>query len=285
MAATIFPFKTPAGDCGVLDLFRKGTVSLFLAQIVRIDLGFAGNVRCRLKLSIGEVTVCGNRETVPLLLNEGDWVRVRVMRRYGEEEADSLRVMRMIPTMPECGAAWLPTSLCHRTAHLQRLRQLLVQLEPAMQAVFMAAMADAQVQRRFFWRVAASDHHGYPGGLFDQAVEAAEFAFGEPTDDETERGIAAMAALLFDIGKVFDETLEGDGKRLRQVLAPHRLTAFRLRRAYETVERLHPRALARLRAVLEANPGSAIGGPPEVGRLAQRVRRCVERSFDLRRHP
>lgn len=278
MTASIFPFQTQADEIGVLNLFRKGTVLLFLGRIVRIDLGFAGNVRCRLKLSIGEVTVNGNRDTIPLSLKEGDWVRVRAMRRYGDE-AESLRVMRMMQTMPDCGAAWLPTSLCHRNAHLQRLRALLVQLDPAMQAVFMAAMADAQVQRRFFWRVAASDHHCYPGGLFDQAVEAAELAWRQVQADEPGRSVAAMAALLFDLGKVFDDRLTADLGRAQQVLAPHRLTRHRLQRAYEMVEAMYPQQTALLRAVLEPNPGSAVGGPPEVAGLAQTVRHCVESAF------
>lgn len=278
MTAALFPFKTPAGDSGALSLFRKGTVSLFLARIERIELGFAGLVRCRLKLSFGEVTVSGNRDIIPLSLNEGDWVRVRAMRRYGDD-ADPLRVMRMMQTMPDGGASWLPTSLCHRGAHLRRLRVLLVQLEPAMQAIFMAAMADAQVQRRLFWRVAASDHHCYPGGLFDQAVEAAEHAWRQPYSDDQLRSIAAMATFLFDIGKVFDDTLAGDAARSRQVLTPHRLTRHRLQRAYDAVEGMYPKETSLLSAVLEANPGSAIGGPPEVAAVAQTVRRCVERTF------
>lgn len=282
--ATTFPFKTPAYESGALGLFRKGIVSLFVARIVRIDIGFAGLVRCRLKLSFGDVTLSGNRETIPLSLNVGDWVHVRAMRPYGDE-VDSLRVMRVEQAMPDAAAAWLPTSLCHRTAHLQRLRVLLGRLDPAMQAFFMAAMSDAQVQRRFFWRVAASDHHCYPGGLFDQAVEAAELAFKDSNANDIERGVAVIAALLFDIGKTFDDKLSGDNGRLQQVLAPHRQTRFRLQRAFEFVGRVHPSSVDLLRAVLEANPGSAIGGPPEIARLAQCVRRCVERSFGFKRAP
>lgn len=285
MAATTFPFKTPAGEAGVLNLFRTGTVSLLLARIVRFDLGFAGAVRCRLRLSVGDVTVTGNRETIPLSLNEGDCVRVRVMRRYGEDSG-SLRVLGMLPATSDCGAAWLPTTLCHRTAHLKRLRTLLAELDPAMQAFFMTAMADAQAQRRFFWRVAASDHHCYPGGLFDQAVEAAELAFGQAHADQTARSVAAMGALLFDLGKVFDGKLSGDSGRLQQVLMPHRLTRVRLKRAYEVADALQPalspEPVGLLRAVLEANPGSVIGGPPEVARLAFCVREAVERAWSLR---
>lgn len=279
---TTFPFTTPADDDGVLCVFRKGTVSVVLARIVRMEMGWAGRVRCRLKMSVGEVTVSGNRETIPLSLNEGDWVRVRVMRRYTKE---SLHVMRMMPTSPNAGSAWLPAALCHRTAHLERLRALLAELEPAMQATFMAAMTDAQVQRRFFWRVAAGDHHCYPGGLFDQSVKAAELAFASTHSNEIERSVATMGALLFDLGKVFDDQLTNDGNRLRGVLLPHRLTRMRLQRAYDVAEAVQPGPAALLRAVLEANPGSAIGGPPEAARLAHCVRSAVERAFGLESHP
>ena len=40
----------------------------------------------------------------------------------------------------------------------------------------MVMMLDRQLQRRFAWRIAAADHHGYPGGLFDHSVRAAEIA-------------------------------------------------------------------------------------------------------------
>jgi hypothetical protein len=282
--ATTFPFKTAAGDAGVLNLFRKGTVSHFLARILRYELGFAGAARCRLRLSVGEVTVIGNRDTVPLTLNEGDCVSVRVMRSY-REDTPALRVMRMSPATSQCGVAWLPTTLCHRTAHLKRLLTLLAQLDPSMQAFFMTAMADAQAQRRFFWRVAASDHHCYPGGLFDQAVDAAELAFAHSHADHAARSVAAMGALLFDIGKVFDEKLSRDTGRLQQVLMPHRLTRVRLKRAYEAGDVLEPALSAEpvelLRAVLEANPGSPVGGPPQVGQLASCVRAAVERAWSL----
>src|SRR5471032_2011441 len=108
MSPTTFPFKTPAEDDGVLCVFRKGTVSAVLAQIVRIELGFAGLVRCRLKLSVGELTIHGNRDSIPLSLNGGDWVRLRVLRTH-REGSESLRVMSIIATTPECELAWLPT--------------------------------------------------------------------------------------------------------------------------------------------------------------------------------
>ncbi len=282
MDPTTFPFMTPADDDGVLCVFRKGTVSVVLARIVRMEMGWAGRVRCRLKMSVGEVTVTGNRETIPLSLNEGDWVRVRVMRTYSQK---SPFVMRMMPTGPDSGAAWLPTALCHRTVHLERLRALLAELEPAMQATFMAAMTDAQVQRRLFWRVAAGDHHCYPGGLFDQSVKAAELAFASAHSNEIERSVATMGALLFDLGKVFDDQLTNDGNRIRGVLLPHRLTRMRLQRAYDVAEAVQPGPAALLRAVLEANPRSAIGGPPEAARLAHCVRSAVERAFGLESHP
>src|SRR4051812_26920009 len=140
MSPTTLLFETPSEDEGVLCVFRKGMVSTVLARIVRVDLGLAGNVRCRLKLSLGEVTVYGNRDTIPSSLREGDWVRVRAMRRWREDPAP-LRVMSLVAATPDAGAAWVPTTLCHRTAHMRRLLTLLVELAPAMQALFMTAMS------------------------------------------------------------------------------------------------------------------------------------------------
>ncbi len=133
--------------------------------------------------------------------------------------------------------------------------------------------------------MAAGDHHCYPGGLFDQSVKAAELAFASEHSNDTERGVAAMGALLFDLGKVFDDELTNDGNRLRGVLLPHRLTRMRLQRAYDVAEAVQPGPAALLRAVLEANPGSAIGGPPEAARLAHSVRSAVERAFGLESRP
>lgn len=275
-----FPYEarskptTEPSDIG--RLLRKGTVTTLLAQVQRVDLGWAGRLRCRLQTSIGELSVAGNRETVPLDLTCGEWVRVRVMRRY-QEDTEPPTLLRLMRTCPDVTTAWVPTSLYHREAHMRRLRALLRRLEPSLQTVFMLAMSDAQVQRRFFWRVGAADHHGYPGGLFDQSVRAAELAQAQDYPSDHERGLATLAALLFDVGKVFDPRLASDHERKSAGLRPHPMTPLRLERALSAVEGMWPALPDQMRRLLAAP--QAVGASAASARLARSVHAAVLQSW------
>jgi hypothetical protein len=113
-------------------------------------------------------------------------------------------------------------------------------------------------------------------------VHAAELAFAQVHASAAEQGVATLAALLFDLGKTFDPVLSFDEVRTASPLASHRMTPLRLRRAYEVLGRMNPAAAESFRAVIAANPGSAVGGPPEVAALAERVRAAVRQSWSLK---
>lgn len=270
-----FPYETKeeGADAGLI--FPKGTVTTVLGQVRRIDLGWAGSVRCRLQTSIGEMTLLGNRETLCLDREPDDWLRVRVMRRHRDEPA--LHVMKSIQTMPASRTAWVPTSLHHREAHMRRLRTVLDRLEPAMQALFMVAMCDAVLQRRFFWRVGAADHHCYPGGLFDQSVRAAELAHAMDYPSMQERSLATLSALLFDLGEAGDERLTDDRVRRQAGLRPHSMTARCLERAMCAVEVMQPKLPNELRNVLAAPQAACV--TTATVRLARQVHEAVLQSW------
>ena len=269
-----FPYREAKPGAGVGALLRRGSVTTLLGQVHRIDVGWAGRLRCVLKLSMGMLTVVGTRESIPLAAKEGDWLSVRALRSHSDEEGE-LRVLSARITMPTLTTAWLPTALYHREVHMRRLRALLLKLEPELQAVFMLCMSDAQVQRAFFSRVAAADHHCYPGGLFDQSVRAAELAHAQHYASERQRGVATLAALLFDLGKVSEGVLRADSTRCAAGLTPHPLTARRLERALAVIEPLQPAMTATLRSLLA--PAAAEPADPT---LAQQVSEAVQRSWE-----
>lgn len=270
-----FPYKTLDGSNKIARLFDGIGETTLLGQILRIDLGWAGRLRCRLQTSIGPLSVVGNRETVPLDLTPGEWVRVRAAPDP-RDPTEPLGVLELVRGGPAVRAAWMPTVEHHRTAHMARLRALLLRLEPGLQAIFMLAMSDAQVQRGFFWRVGAADHHGYPGGLFDQSVRAAELAYAQDCGSEHERGLATLAALLFDIGKVFDRRLASDQEHRSAGLRPHPMTPLRLERVFGAVETLWPTLPDEMRSVLAAP--QAVGASATSARLARSVHAAVLQS-------
>ena len=284
--ATNFPYRTADPGLGIGAVFTKGSVMTLLGLVTHLDEGWARRVRVRLHSSLGPLFVEAHLDQLPEDVLVGEWVRLRVMRRHGEGETP-LKLMRATRYDPPCKAAWLPSSLCHRTAHAERLRKLLRVLEPSLQMVFMLAVSDPQVQRRLFWRVGAADHHGYPGGVFDQSVEAAEVAWMGGDEDPHVHGLAAMAALLFDFGKVGDEALTPDRPRSvgpLERLAPHRLTTRRLERAIERVRQVDSTRMDELQAVLCAESPD-VPLTPQLRRAALIARQAVWQTWAERDGP
>lgn len=278
-----FPHRSADPGPGIGALFTKGNVTTLLALVTAVDVGWARRMRLRLHSSLGHLAVEGNLDQLPEDVQAGDWVRVRAMRRHGEGETP-LKLMRLMKCEPSCKAAWLPNALCHRLAHAERLRVLLSALEPSLQMVVMLALADPQVQRRFFWRVGAADHHSYPGGLFDQSVEAAELASLGGDEEPHVHSLAAVAALLFDLGKVGDDALADDWPRSvgpHISLAPHRLTLRRLQRAIERTRQLDEVRMDELQAVLFAAPTELAPSPP-LQRAAHIARKAVWQTWQAR---
>jgi hypothetical protein len=265
---------TPAITAAAVDLNRlvpSGHITRLYGRLCSIKLGWAGRWRGILDTSIGEVEFTANRDTFSLDIEPGSWVSVRLMHRHIKGPP---WVLSAHPAEAGGLTAWLPDAECHRDVHLRRLRRLLGRLEPALQALFIAALPSASSQHRFFRRMAALDHHLYPGGLFDQSVEAAERAFGAWHPSERERGIATVAALLFDIGKLADPKLGPDFVRTGPALAPHPLTRIRASRACDAVEHIDPSLADIVRRLL-----SPYQEPDGTERLRHRVHQAVADSW------
>ena len=259
-------------------LFPKGVVFTVIGQIHNWHLSWAGRIECGLRLSIGDLVIRANRGTLPLEIGNGSWVRVKLMHRHDEDSA--MHVLSAVETVPAPGeTSWVPVSLYHRIAGMRELRRLLSTLEPGLQGLFMSLSIDRQVQRKFFWRPAASDHHCYPGGLFDQSVAAATIANSAQYGNSHDRGLVTLASLLWDIGKVSDGRLREDRSRGGPELQPHVTTSVRLKRPLELLAQSHP-SLAREFAALLAGPDAAIA--PITNRTAalrRQAHRAVHQSW------
>ena len=259
-------------------LFLKGVVFTVVGQVHHWHLGWAGRIACGLRLSIGDLALRANRDTLPMEIGNGSWVRVKLMHRHDENSV--MHVLSSVATVPAPGeTSWVPVSLYHRSAGMRELRRLLSTLEPGLQGLFMSLMLDRQVQRHFFWRPAAVEHHVFPGGLFDQSVDAATGAYAASYSNEHDRGLVTLASLLWDIGKVSDGRLREDHQRGWPELQPHALTSRRLKRPLELLDQTHP-ALAQEFAALLARPEASIA--PLTNRTAElrrRVHRAVHESW------
>ena len=259
-------------------LFPTGVVFTVIGQIHRWHLGWAGRIDCGLRLSIGDLVLRANRDTLPMEIGDGNWVRVKLLSPH--DDTSAMHVLSAVATVPAPGeTSWVPVSLYHRIAGMRELRRLLSTLEPGLQGLFMSLMLDRQVQRQFFWRTAASDHDCYNGGLFDQSIRAARLASEETYDNPHDRGLVTLASLLWDLGKVSDGRLREDRSRGWPELQPHVTTSLRLRRPLELLAQSHP-SLAREFAALLAGPDAAIA--PITNRTAglrRQVHRAVHESW------
>lgn len=256
---------TPTID--VAALHPTGRNFSLLGRIQSRKLQWAGQFVCKVQTSVGELVVHGNRDVL-LDVEEGSWLALR-LRRHEQ----GVQVRAIGPGSPLLPTAWLPSASCFEPSVQQRLRVLLSRLSPAAQALFMAVMGSSRTQLRYFSRAAARDHHAQRGGLFEQSVLAAELAYVAQHPTEADREAAALAALLFDIGKLADPHVGEDLPRQGPDLEPHFLTRLRVLPACDLVEH-YDRALAEsVRSVLV--PGAGEVDP----KLYQRVRHAVERSW------
>jgi len=259
-------------------LFPRGVVFTVIGQIQHWHLGWAGRIDCGLRLSIGDLVLRANRDTLPMEIGNGSWVRVKLLSPHGYTSA--MHVLSAVATAPAPGeTSWVPVSLYHRIAGMRELRRLLSTLAPGLQGLFMSLMLDRQVQRQFFWRVAASDHDCYMGSLFDGSVRAAALAHSANYANSHDRGLVTLASLLWDIGKVSDGRLRDDRSRGWPELQPHVTTSLRLRRPLELLAQSHP-SLAREFAALLAGPDAVIA--PITNRTAalrRQVHRAVHESW------
>lgn len=259
-------------------LFPRGAVFTVIGQIHHWRLGWAGRIECGLRLSIGDLVLHANRDTLPMEIGNGTWVRVKLMHRHEDDSA--MQVLSAVATAPAPGeTSWVPVSLYHRSAGMHELRRLLSSLEPGLQGLFMSLMLDRQVQRQFFWRLAAADHHCYPGGLFDQSVGAAAIANSAKHGNPHDRDLVTLASLLWDIGKVSDARLREDHSRGWPELQPHVTTPCRLKKPLELLAHSHPELAREFAALLAGSVASLAPNTNRTASLRLQVQRAVHESW------
>ena len=267
-------------SCFPVSLFPEDAVFTVVGEVRQWCLGWAGQIECILRLSIGDLVLRANRDTLPMEIGDGSWIRAKLMHR--RDGSPAMHVLSAVATVPGPGeTSWVPVSLFHRSAGMRELRRILSTLEPGLQGLFFSMMLDRKVQRQFFWRPAASDANCYPGGLFDASVGAATFANSAKHANPHDRGLVTLASLLWDIGKVSDGQLREDRSRGWPEVQPHVTTRERLKRPLELLARSHPE-LAREFAALVAGPETPIA--PITNRTAS-LRRLVHRAVHEGRGP
>lgn len=274
---TVQLVRATAATLHVVDVLPAGTVCVLIGRIGQWDLGFAGSISCTAHLSFGDLPLNANRDTLPLDIRNGDWARLRLMRRH-DGSVRLLGSSRIAP--PGVEMAWLPTVRHHRFTQLLRLRGLLGRLEPVAQALFVVAMAEPRVQGRFLMRIGALDQHCYPGGFFDQSVRAASNAFHSGYTSDRDRSVATLAALFFDIGKVREPAIGEDLPRLGPVLEPHPRSREVVKRACERIARFDADLTADLLAQLSTADWMNRGrDPARDGRIRHVVLQAVSESW------
>ncbi len=277
--------ERPSGSgIDLRDLCRYNSLVSVLACVENLQLDLAGRISCTLRHSLGRLAVFTQPDNDSLKLLNGNWVRAKLLlRRRALSSPDlqdagacmlSFKPVFMAPHSP--GTVWLPTAAHFRLAHMHRLRVLLSQLEPALQAIFLSLMLDERVQRRFFTGLGAADHHCYPGGLFDYCVEAAEQAYCQQQFSLCERGIAALVCLLFDLGKVFDEQFRLDRLRVGSGLLPHPKTQRLIEHALTAVALFDPALVASVRLQLSPCDWTEWLAPPGI---TPTLKQCVHQAL------
>lgn len=267
-------------------LFPRQSVITVIGRIEDWTLAWAGRIRCTLCLSIGDVALIANRDSLALHIQNGHWVRARLMLRRGRSDPSGISTLLLSadiiwPHQPN-PTAWTPTVPFHRFGHMRRLYRLLSQLEPGVQAIFMAVMADTRIQQGFFIRIAATDHHTYPGGLFDCSIEAAELVVQQEQLGTKERSLAALVCLLFDLGKVTDERYQADQRRCHLGLVPHPGTARLLEQALNAVARFEPDLYVSVQQLLGPCDWTEWLSPPGIApTLKQHIHQAIQQAWHI----
>ena len=68
-------------------LVPGGAVITFFGQIHDWRLGWAGRIKCVLRLPLGDLVIHANRDTLPLELQNGSRVRVKLVNGQGDDPA------------------------------------------------------------------------------------------------------------------------------------------------------------------------------------------------------
>ncbi|WP_293606452.1 hypothetical protein [Polaromonas sp. UBA4122] len=84
------------------------SVITVLGRIEDWKLEWAGRIRCTLCLSIGDLHLTANRETLPLEIENGHWVRARVLLRRGTPESTRLLSVTVVQAEEVPPTSWTP---------------------------------------------------------------------------------------------------------------------------------------------------------------------------------
>jgi hypothetical protein len=259
-------------------------VLTLLGQVQDWKLEILGRISCTLVTSFGSIRLNGNRDKL-LDLVDGDWIVAKILlKRHDASNCTSIFDVKRVTMQPsDPTTAWVPIADCHRVVHLRVLRQLLSRISPTLQVIFYLALADQSVQKAFFMRVAALDHHIYPGGLLDRGIAAAMHILVNEKLTLRDRALAAMACLLFDLGKVTEQNITADAGRGRLGLQPHPQTLKLLQKALLQIGHPQPEMVCALRALLAPGSWTEWIAPPGVEQsLKQHVHQAIQASWKCR---
>jgi hypothetical protein len=266
---------------GLTRLFHHSPIITVLAQVQDYTLVWGGRISCTLLLSTGHrISLHTNRDKLSPEIGVGAWVHAKLLLGRGENSDHALLQATQVTigdTDPT--TAWLPVAAYLRNGHMHKLRMLLSGMEPAMQAVFMGVMSELRVQQGFLGRVSACDHHGYPGGLFDHSVCAAEAVWAQTQLSARERGIGALACLLFELGKASDALLRPDAGRLANGLSPHPMSLPIVDKTLLRIAPADPELAQQIRFLLQDAQVELETLPTEMGTLQQCVYQAIADSW------
>ena len=264
-------------------LLQFSQVSTVLAQIEDRTMSLFGGVSCTLKLSFGSLVIHTHQNMLPYEFANGTWLEATVL--LARDEMDYHRLIEAVPVNLQIGhqtTSWVPLSPCVRTDHLRRLAALLSKLDPHVQAIFAGATADSLVHRNLLSRVAAADHHVYPGGLLDCSVEAAEIVWTDTSLSKRERGVGALICLLFDLGKTKHAALQADFGRLKEGLKPHPMSISVLEDTLKVVNLVAPALVSEVRTLMSGLKKPTALAPASVPpSLEQIICKAIVRSWKI----
>ncbi len=140
------------------------------------------------------------------------------------------------------------------TQNRESLRGLFLLLNEPLQQFLRGVVRDVSLWPLWQSQPASTHHHhGYPGGLLQHSLEAAWSVMGQITLPLAERQVAAVAALLHDIGKIRCYTPEGSMTPLGQQVHHEALTLEVLAPHLAELDRQVPAIAIRLRRLLTLN--------------------------------
>lgn len=156
----------------------------------------------------------------------------------------------------------LPAALCQKPYALQLLTEIIESIsDPLLEEFVINVLTQHDIGLRFIQCPAsANHHHNYPGGLLEHSVEVAQKLANELKNNDEERDLAIVAALLHDIGKTQTFTSNGERSAIGYIIDHNDLTLEVCASPLKILHTKHAGLANRLRhAWTCASPGSRYG--------------------------